>query len=925
MTKHSTSLKYILKINSSTLRKAKWDYKISLEDALENDEIVSLADSSVLRFIKEIEYKESEEKNNIEDQIDELKNYIKKLKKSNNTPENRKQIKSLYSKLNNLKYFPKYICVVIDKISDFDRMNRKKGFYINGFKFKRLLATTGGAKNSTVVYIQEDIYDEITKRIDNGRNKEKPIVPAKLEAYKALACSASVPVSNPNGIIVIDDCLTEFYEDVIRIYDEKDIIYPKVEEVKNYKLENNASDGFGLAMPSLTSRWNKELGNKYIPSGLCIRGSFLKGMVFTFDFKKFAAQIAEKDTVVDIWGTPRNINDAELILTSSMLKLWNSYESLEHYLSCCDENKYTFSVTKVSPEQLENQRNLNYQFIQSFDLDDQQIDELIKPTVDMLKDSLGNDHMKSLLFLKGNHLADNNIMSGKYDFSMALMADKRMIDDPFVKNRIHDMLEKRIDDAKKGDLIVDGNFSIVSGDPYTLCQSMFGLKKTGLLNKGEYYNSYWNKKGVKQVVAFRAPMTLHNNIRVLDLVNEESVNEWYKYMNTVTIINSFDSTASALNGMDFDADMVLTVNNQIIKDSVKRLKPIICTQNVADKKVPTEADLIKANKLSFGDEIGSVTNRGTAMYDVLAKFDKNSKEYDEIMYRITCVQHFQQNAIDKTKGIESKPMPKEWYDGKFNTKLEVAESIKGFNNSILADKKPYFFIYIYPHIMKNYKRYIANNNTNCNYRFGISLKQLINKNNKSQEEDCFIQNYLDNMPVSMANSTMNKICWRIEDEFKLNSRKIKKEPFDYKIMKSNKFYDKDSKRKVSNLYLEHNEKIQIHMRKIKSDREDEETKAEKRQRFISEFKKKALSICNDIEELTNIILDICYKDNSKRTKQFAWDVCGEQIIRNLLKNNGGKLIYPVQDEYGDINYGGLKFKESEKICEEDDFIEFGFE
>jgi len=929
LAKQKTSLKYILKINSTRIRKANWDLKITLSEAMENDEIVSLADSSVIRFIKQIHRDKSENNLDIEKEIKKVKNEIKRTKKESNSLENRVKIKNLYIKLNDLRYVPEYICVIIDKISDFDRMNRKKGFYINGKRFNRLLATTGGAKNSTVVYMSEDIHEIINNKIDNGRNKNITFVPAKLEAYKALSCSASVPVSDPKGIIVVKDCITSFKENVIRIYDEEDSKFPKMEDVDDCLCENNASDGFGLALPSLLERWNKELGEDYVPSGMCIRGSFIKGMIFPFMYTDFADTIAKKDTVIDIWGDERNIHDAELILTESMLKLWGSYDNMEHYLRCCKENSYTLSVTKVAPEKLENQRNLNYQFIQSLDLSDEQIDSLIYPTVRMIKDSLGDDHMKSLLFLRGDHLTDENVLSSQYDFSMAIMADHRMNNDPFIKNRIYDMISKRIDDAKKGDLIVEGNFSIASGDPYSLCQSMFGIAPTGILKAGEFYSNHWNEKDISEVVAFRAPMTLHNNIRTFKLIKSEETEKWYKHMKTVTIVNSFDSTANALNGMDFDADLMLTVNNDIIKGAVKNLKPIICTQKSADKIIPDEQSLIKANKLSFGDEIGAVTNRGTAMYDVLATLDKDSNEYKEVLYRITCVQHYQQNAIDKTKGIQSNPMPKEWYDKK-NSELSEKDNdeikeIKRLNNLIVADKKPYFFIYIYPHLMKKYKRYIANNNTNCNYRFGISLKQMLNKKNKSDEESEFIKSYLEDFPVSLANSTMNRICWKIENEFKTPTKKSKDIIFDYKIMKSVKYYDKSLKNKIVELHNEHNQKIQSHMRYIKNSREEDETKSEKRQRFIEEFRKKALELCSDIDELTNIIIDICYKEKNKKTKQFLWDVCGEQIVKNLLQNNDGKLRFPVQDESGDIIYGGLKFKETEKIYYEVDLDEIDFE
>ena len=67
------------------------------------------------------------------------------------------------------------------------------------------------------------------------------------------------------------------------------------------------------------------------------------------------------------------------------------------------------------------------------------------------------------------------------------MIEPRMIHDPYVRRKIYNMIKKRITDAKIGVINVHGNYSIISGDPYALCQSMFGLPVTGLLRSGEIY------------------------------------------------------------------------------------------------------------------------------------------------------------------------------------------------------------------------------------------------------------------------------------------------------------------------------------------------------------------------------------------------------------------------------------------------------
>ena len=177
----------------------------------------------------------------------------------------------------------------------------------------------------------------------------------------------------------------------------------------------------------------------------------------------------------------------------------------------CEKNHYTFAITKSSEESLENVRTMNYQFLQSYDFTDEEIDELIAPTVNEVKDILADDYRKTVLYAKGVGLNANSVQHLDNSFATALMIEPRMANDPFIRSQIRSMIRKRIDDAKVGVLKVPANYSLVSGDPYSLCQSMFGMEVTGLLKAGQVYSKYWIDKGVEEIVSFRAPMTSHNN------------------------------------------------------------------------------------------------------------------------------------------------------------------------------------------------------------------------------------------------------------------------------------------------------------------------------------------------------------------------------------------------------------------------------
>lgn len=835
-------------------------------------------------------------------QAREIKQEIKRIRKEPNNVQNRRVIKQLYTKLDKLQYKPDYMCLIIDKEKDYYRACR--GFSINGIKYKRLLGTNGGIKNSTIVFVSEKHADELRRRIDNGRNPDAELVPAKLEAYKALTCSASTPVSLPNGILVVDDCETEFLSDIIYLTDEGDG-EPIMEMRKNEKIQMDASDGYGIMLPSLADKWSEELGLDYRVSGVNTRFSFEKGMVFTFDFVDFADKVAKKYIVKDAWGNEVDIRNVELVLTTSMVKLWDSYESCEDYINKSIENGYTFGIAKTCPKELETERNLNYQFIQSYDLDDNDIEELISPTMNEIKDVLGGDWRKTVLFLKGAGLNADNIGCIDDDFIKAIMIDPRMVDDPFVQSTIYQLIRNRINEAKVGVLKVHGNYSIVSGDPYTLCQSIFGLELTGLLKDGEIYNQYWADHGADRLACFRAPMTCHNNIRLVRPADNEQVRYWYQYMTTCTIFNSWDTAASALNGCDFDGDLVMLTDNKVLVNKLQPLPALMCAQRRATKRVPTEDDFIRSNIESFGNDIGQTTNWITSMFEVRARFEKGSAEYDTLSYRIRCGQLYQQNAIDKAKGIVCKPMPRLWYDRHAANK---SEGDAKFQRNIVADKKPYFMRYIYPMLSKQYNTYIKNTDKNALREFQMTVAELkaIPKADRTERQEEFLKYYDFRLPVGVNPCVMNKICWRFEDEFdghigKHNSA-IK---FDYSIMRSEDEYTTKQFNSIKRLYDDYNKRLASYAIFADYERIDDCDSFIALSVMNDEFRKECYKICPNKNTLCNIILDICYTRNS--TKRFAWSMCGSEIIHNLLQRNDNQISYPTLDSDGDIEFCENKF------------------
>lgn len=882
------------------------------------NDIVALNDSQILRWICELNGIE-----NLDEEVAKTKRDIKNIKKLPKSNENKEKLKLLYEDLYSLQYQRDYLCVIMNSNKDYDVAN--EGFRINSYRYCRLLGTNGGIKKSTITYIGENIYDEIVKRMDNGRDKTIPVIPAKLEAYQALICSGSTPVTMPR-MLVVQDCNVKFTENVLKISDNKNG-EPILTEENNCVIEYCDSDGYGFMSPQYSCVVNRDLyGDEFANetiSGINTRYAWTKGMLFTFDFVEFAKRVNNQNYIVkDAWGIDRDAREYDVILTTSMVKLWDSYKSLEHYLECCNQNHYQFSVAKAMPHKLENVRNANYQFLQTYELNDSELLELCLPTIHEISDVLGQDWRKTLVFLKGMYCDNDTVDFLDDDFVKAIMIDKNVINDSFVSKKIHSMIKKRIEMAAKGSIKLSGNFAIVSGDLYSLAQSIFGLPVTGLLKSGEVYHRYWIDKSVEDIVLFRAPMTCHNNIRKRKVVHSEEMDFWYQYNKTGIILNSWDTTCDALNGADKDSDSFFTTDNKIIIDHTLNSLTIECIQRKAKKIIPTELDMVMANKFAFGDEIGTTTNRITAMIEKQSIFPKDSEEYKMLDYRIKCGQHYQQTAIDKSKGIIAEPMPKYWYSKSackdLNENTSEEKQFKELCLSIVAENKPYFMKYVYPDLMARWNKYVRDTNSKCIREFKMTIQELLNKQNKTIREKEFLSYYEQLKPVGDNPCLINRISWLFEEKFNnfpsINSSNTE---FDYSILKSGVEYSKNDFLKIKKIKLEYDDDVMYYQQLANKQRLDKDEVSVNRTMMLMKYKAKCQEICSNDKELCDIVLDICYTTN--KSKQFAWDICGETIINNLLENNNHIINYPVLVQSGgDFEFGGEQFIMCKKQTKEDE-------
>ena len=825
--------KYIYKLNSTYLDMNNYNVNIELKDVFNNPEcVISVGHSQLIKWIEELT---GTENNYLA--AERLRKEIRELKKLDNSIENKVKIKNKYNDLYGLQFEPNLISVQFDKKQHFDNCCQK--LIVNGKNFRRLYGTPGGLKMSTVLFVSESIYADVHKRINNGRNNTKikdgvevdlQYSIAKLEAYYAITSSTSNAVSWPK-MIVVRGTEVEFNADVIDVYDNPDGGDPIVdyESGKNKHIVSEINDGCGLMTPEYSRKITFEAtGVDEIASGVCARCGFLKGMFFTFPFKEFAENVAKKTTIIDAWGNEQNVMDADIIVTTSQLKLWDAYSCYEEYEEKCIANGYDFRLTKVS-EALDESRNINYQFDQSYFLSDEDIDKLISPTVSEIQDIISLDPRKTIVYLAGAGLNDKNIMKSDV-IAKALMINQELIHDPYIRNRIEKMIQKKIRLAKISTIDVDGNFALISGDMYAMCEDIFGLPVKGLLNSGEIFHKFWQDKGVDEVVCMRAPMCAHFNCVKQKIKYSDDADYWFRYIKDCIILNSWDTLRIAESGADCDGDILFTTNNSVLVGKHRTLPALNCQQSGSVKtksKDITEEDIAATNKRSFKSKVGSITNIGTAMLNLQSNFHPDSKEWQELEKRIICIQHFQQLSIDSVKnGFKMTPMNSMWntIQACLPSRDDTAEieSLKMFNKRICAYRKPYFFIYRYNTTKMEYDKYIKKVNTKLKQKYRITLDELLKRVDLPEELQKEKVYFYNKCPVDMSPGTINRIAWAVNEKFdEFNS--LPSTTFNKELIKSGIGYDMQSFYAVRDVFREYKANIINLVKKTKTEEINEET------------------------------------------------------------------------------------------------------
>lgn len=355
-------------------------------------------------------------------------------------------------------------------------------------------------------------------------------------------------------------------------------------------------------------------------------------------------------------------------------------------------------------------------------------------------------------------------------------------------------------------------------------------------------------------------------------------------------------------------DIVLSTDNPFfVKGSNKYNSNVIMYDKPA---VPSHkvkyGNFVETDIRGFGTAVGTFSNTATIIETMKALFTKadQQSQREELQLRKKLLREIVGAEIDKIKGSAPPVLPKSW---KTFVRVnpdddDITKADKYRHNSLVISKKPYFFRYLYPELNKKFKQYERSYNEVSRCMFGMSLKKLLGKPDKTEMEMRLVRRYHKFSPLINSNCTMNILCREFEDiDFNIqydkeNVNMLPTFEGEYKC-------DEQKLLKIRDLYRKYsNRKAVVYLNNIYTEGQNEE---------YEEVKFGILDAVRDgireeLEELglspreTLFYIGQLSKKYAKFNWSFAWDILGDSILDCI---EYGETWAPVEDEEGEEYLG----------------------
>lgn len=514
----------------------------------------------------------------------------------------------------------------------------ERGIMIDGMKYIVYSSSTNQQKEKQVCLMQEQFYIENKDRLLCGLtldivNEKGGCNTGKYLAYTSLIFSKSVesPWSiDIDGVLV----LPEFETKVTGKVNYLDMDTQKIEE-RVMEVPVNHMDGAGMILPGV------------FPQSAQIRGGYIKGCVFPFDFRQFIIEkleqgkITEDTCIPDAWGHPVSIayirDNIKVILNDSQLKMRRYYTSWDEYKDKFKENSLKICINNtLHYPTTDNPLTMSaYQFYQTIPRENvtkERIANLCKDTISIINKYKTDGNAVLEIF----GVEDEDELD---PFYASIKKYPDMVYDPYIRSRVKSKIDKIRKKSMAGKPFIKGFYNYICPDLYAACEYWFCKEENpkGLIPAQFVYNKFYDNKDVSEVCCLRSPHLSDCEHGIRSLIKTDECKKWFHGMDTV--ISTHDLLTKTLQ-CDVDGDECLICHDKAFIDLLDRNKlPLYYKMKKAEPIEVNKRNIFDCLKRSFeNSQIGKISN---ALTKHLNAHEEPNINFVRIMtaYNNFCIDH----------------------------------------------------------------------------------------------------------------------------------------------------------------------------------------------------------------------------------------------------------------------------------------------
>ena len=508
----------------------------------------------------------------------------------------------------------------------------KDGFKCDSRDYVRFKRSSGSSRVGKCLFIEKNLSKHMQKwglcglEVKDGEEIDL----AALEAYIALPTSSIIDVIeiDPKSILIIDDYESVFNDTVIETTIGDDGWLHTDE--KTIEIHNSIWDGQSLI--------DKSVMGEYSCYGmLLLRNKFFKSCCFNTNIQKWF----EDNNITDIsqlngFTLATDVSEIKMITTPNSVK-YLKFGSMEQWLNNLPS---MFGVVKHEKKThfFDGQMvQCHYQLFNTLQLSKNDVEEFLQPSFDYMN-KLNTDIDVFKYHIKCQALKDENPKNmNDIIYTMLSICPDFERTEIFL-NFKRSLIKAYRKNLKKGHVLVNGNYSVLFGNPIEMLKSSIGEFNPTIstLKKGEIYNSRFLNE--QELLCCRSPHVTIGNILVAKNVYINEINTYFNLTDEIVCLNSInDNILERLSGCDFDSDQMLITDDQILLNAAKKNYSIfkVPTSNVHARKAKryfTPEDQADLDIRTSNNLIGEIINLSQQLNSQLWDKANNSEESIQELY-----------------------------------------------------------------------------------------------------------------------------------------------------------------------------------------------------------------------------------------------------------------------------------------------------